>query len=129
MILFITVPLESVSVSESPPGPVRYGTTKSLTCSTDSANPAAQITWTRDGVTATDTVTTDVTNGKYKAFILTSTISIITTRQHNEDVYRCKVNHKENDLTGLTKPFLLNITCKKYYKYLYTFPEINYLKK
>ena len=111
MILYITVPPESVSVSESPPGPVRFGTTKSLTCSTDSANPAAQITWTRDDVTATDTVTTDVTNGKYKAFILTSTISIITTPQHNEKVYRCKVNYKEINLPGLTKPFPINVTC------------------
>ena len=112
VILYITVPPESVSVSESPPGPVRFGTTKSLTCSTDSANPAAQITWTRDGIMATDTVTTDVTNGKYNAFILTSTISIITTRQHNEKIYRCKVKHKEKDLPGLTKSFRLNITCK-----------------
>ena len=112
MILYITVPPESVSVRESPSGPIRFGMAKSLTCFTGSANPAAQITWTRDGVTATDTVTTDVTNGKYKAFILTSAISIITTRQHNEKVYRCKVKHKDKDLPGLTKSFPLNITCK-----------------
>ena len=106
------VPPDHVTLSESPPGPVRFGTTKSLTCSTDSANPAAQITWTRDGVTASDDVKAETSTGLYKAFIVTSTITIHTIRDHNQDIYKCHVRHMEQDVPGLAQSLPLNVTCK-----------------
>ena len=106
------VPSDHVTLSESPPGPVRIGTTKSLTCSTDSANPAAQITWTRDGVTASDDMKAETSAGLYKAFTVTSTINIHTTRDHNQDVYKCHVKHMGQDKPGLAQSLPLNVTCK-----------------
>ena len=106
------VPPDHVTLSESPSGPVRFGTTKSLTCSTDSANPAVQITWTRDGVTASDDVKAETSDGLYKAFTVTSTITIHTTRDHNQDVYKCRLRHMEQDVPGIAQSLPLNVTCK-----------------
>ena len=93
------------------------GMTKYLTCATDSANPAAVITWTRNDYLATEIVSMELNNGLDRAFIVSSTINIETTTDHNGDVYKCQISHVERNLF---RSFVLNITCEC----LYIFEDI-----
>ena len=112
LIQFITVPPGENKIQESPPGSIVVGNQKSLTCTTDSANPTAVITWTRGGQPASDHVVTSNPDGQYKAKNTSSTITITTMRDHNGAEYACAVMYRNIETSGLKQTVKLDVTCE-----------------
>ena len=109
---YFTVPPEDNNIVESPPGSVAVGKQKSLTCTTDSANPHTEITWTRDGQPVSDHVVTTYPEGQYKAKKTASTITITTTKDHNGAEYACAVKYRNNEISILKRTAKLDVTCE-----------------
>ena len=112
MIRYFTVSPGDNNIVESPPGSVAVGTQKSLTCTTDSANPHAEITWTRDGQPVSDHVVTTNPDGQYKAQKTISTVTIATTRDHNGAEYTCAVKYRNNEISSLKRTAKLDVICE-----------------
>ena len=103
------------NIQESPPGSVSVGNQKSLTCTTDSANPHAEITWTRAGQPVSDHVVTTYPDGQYKAKKTTSTITIATTRDHNGAEYACTLKYRNNEISSLKQTAKLDVMSEHIY--------------
>ena len=100
----------------SPHGPVSENVDITLTCSTDEANPPAEVIWRRDGVTVT-AASGDVTtqSGLYNAQRRVSKLSVRPNKTLNGAVYNCAVEG-----TDLSKEYVVDMTCKynTYFKML-----------
>ena len=111
----VSVPPGDNIIQQSPPGSVAAGTQKSLTCTTDSANPAPEITWLRwDGQPVTGKVETSNPNGQYNAKKTISTITIVTTKDHNRNDYACVMKYRNNEIGNLKRTAKLDVSCMLY---------------
>ena len=105
---FFTVFSTYVTLSSSPPGSVSENVDITLTCTTDEANPSAEVVWSRDGVEvipAFGDVTTE--SGLYNTQRRVSKLSVRTNKTLNGAVYNCTVAG-----TDLSRDYLVDITCK-----------------
>ena len=108
----VSVPPADNDIKQSPPGSVAAGSQKLLTCTTDSANPAPEITWVRwDGQPVTGKVETSNPGGQYNAKKTISTITIVTTKDHNGNDYACVVKYRNNEISNLKRAAKLYVTC------------------
>ena len=92
-----------------PSGTVQNNSEVTLTCTTDEANPTANIVWKREGqtVTASDVRTV---NGEHNAQKRISVLTMTATRSLNLVVFQCSV-----DGTAIQKQYTLGVECKYEY--------------
>ena len=99
-------------IVEQPPGSIAVNRQKVLTCTTNSANPPAQIVWMRDNQPVSLNIATSNLEGQFKAKTTTSSITIITTKDHNQAEYACVVKYRNSDITNLKRIATLDVTCE-----------------
>ena len=107
------VPPRNIMKWQSVNGSVREGEMVKLTCETDSANPAASITWTRDGHDVTERAAPLWSAGADNGWITNSTLVINATRSDNSKAYECSVIYDGREIGSLRGKFTLNVICEQ----------------
>ena len=97
---------------QSANGSVREGELVKLTCETDSANPAASITWTRDGHDVTERAASLWSARADNGWITNSSLVINATRSDNSRAYECSVTYNGRAIDSLREQFTLDVRCE-----------------
>ncbi|XP_074645031.1 nephrin-like [Tubulanus polymorphus] len=107
-------PPESITLTEIPNGPVVQGTSKTLTCTTDSSNPVSTIMWAYSSGTTT---WTDISPnpavhhkpGSHSGQTSTCNLVVSTDKDKNGRQYRCTAYQNSQPVNGVTKSTTLSI--------------------
>ncbi|XP_074645944.1 uncharacterized protein LOC141902202 [Tubulanus polymorphus] len=107
-------PPESMTLTEIPNGPVVEGTSKTLTCTTDSSNPVSTIMWAYSSGTTT---WTDISPnpavhhkpGSHSGQTSTCNLVVSTDKDKNGRQYRCTAYQNSQPVNGVTKSMTLSI--------------------
>ena len=97
---------------QSPQGHVEDGLIVNLTCQTDSAYPAARITWKKDGQNVTIRSTSSWSIGVHEGMFSTSTLLVNSTREDNNHTYECSLVYNGRNIAELSGKFELDIICE-----------------
>ncbi|XP_074657814.1 nephrin-like isoform X2 [Tubulanus polymorphus] len=106
-------PPESITLTEIPNGSVVQGTSKTLTCTTDSSNPVSTIVWasySSVATTWTNITPNPATNhipGSHSGQISTSSLVVSTDKDKNGRQYKCTAY--QNGKPGVSKSITLSI--------------------
>ncbi|XP_074658381.1 synaptogenesis protein syg-2-like [Tubulanus polymorphus] len=108
----IHFPPESITLTEIPNGSVVQGTSKTLTCTTDSSNPVSTIVWAFSSVATTWTnmspnPATNHKPGPHSGHISTSSLVVSTDKDKNGRQYKCTAY--QNGKPGVSKSITLSI--------------------
>ena len=106
------VPPTEIEKHQLPLSFVKEGDMANLTCWTDTANPAANITWTIDGRDVTTNGISSVYKTDYDGWGTTSTLRIHTRRSDNKKMVQCSVTHRGQNIASVTETFTMNVTCE-----------------
>ncbi|XP_074644276.1 nephrin-like [Tubulanus polymorphus] len=107
-------PPESMTLTEIPNGPVVEGTSKTLTCTTDSSNPVSTIKWAySSGATTWINISPNPAvnhkPGSHSGQISTSSLVVSTDKDKNGRQYRCTANQNSHPVNGLNQTTTLSI--------------------
>ncbi|XP_074646841.1 nephrin-like isoform X2 [Tubulanus polymorphus] len=107
-------PPESITLTEIPNGPVVQGTSKTLTCTTDSSNPVSSIMWAYNSGTKTWTnislnPAVNHKPGSHSGQISTSSLAVPTDKDKNRRQYRCTAYQNSQPVNSVTKSMTLSI--------------------
>ncbi|XP_074646836.1 nephrin-like isoform X4 [Tubulanus polymorphus] len=107
-------PPESITLTEIPNGPVVHGTSKTLTCTTDSSNPVSTIVWAYSSGTTTWTdispnPTVNHKPGSHSARASTSSLVVPTDKDKNGRQYRCSAYQNSQPVNGVNTSMTLSI--------------------
>ena len=97
---------------QSPQGHVKEGQVLNLTCQTDSAYPAARITWNKNGQNVTMRSTSSSSIGVHEGMFSTSTLLVNSTREDNNHMYECSLAYNGINIAEPSGKFELDIICK-----------------
>ncbi|XP_074646834.1 nephrin-like isoform X2 [Tubulanus polymorphus] len=112
--LSVLFPPESITLTEIPNGPVVHGTSKTLTCTTDSSNPVSTIVWAYSSGTTTWTdispnPTVNHKPGSHSARASTSSLVVPTDKDKNGRQYRCSAYQNSQPVNGVNTSMTLSI--------------------
>ncbi|XP_074646845.1 nephrin-like isoform X2 [Tubulanus polymorphus] len=108
-------PPESMTLTEIPNGPVVQGTSKTLTCTTDSSNPVSVIVWAcSSGATTWIHISPNPAvnhkPGSHSGQISTSSLVVPTDKNKNGRQYRCTAYQSSQPVNGVTNSTTLSIS-------------------
>ncbi|XP_074644275.1 synaptogenesis protein syg-2-like [Tubulanus polymorphus] len=115
--LSILFPPESITLTEIPNGPVVHGTSKTLTCTTESINPVSTIVWAYSSWTTTWTnispnQAVNHKPGSHSARASTSSLVVPTDKDKNGRQYRCTAYQNSQTVNGVNTSMTLSILCE-----------------
>lgn len=102
-------PPETVNITTAPSDP-RVGQKMNLTCVSSPSNPAAVITWIKDGYQI-DGNDGGLTETKWGGKITTNRLEIIPTSNDHEQVYGCRATNQVLD-QSVNDAVTLDILCE-----------------
>ncbi|XP_074645941.1 synaptogenesis protein syg-2-like [Tubulanus polymorphus] len=106
-------PPESMTLTEIPSGPVVQGTSKTLTCTTDSSNPVSTILWAySSGATTWINISPSPPVNHLESHsgqISTSSLVVSTDKDKNGRQYRCTAYQNSQPVNGVTNSTTLSI--------------------
>ena len=108
--LSLSVPPSESFLIPSTENPLSVGDILNISCSTDSSNPKASLVF--SGVTDFQLSDDVLSAGIYHGQKVTKSLSVKVGKEHNGIDVRCSVSYLKNNVEGLQKTFLLNVTCK-----------------
>ena len=107
--LSITVTAKSIDMNGTPRGAVNDGETVTLTCTTDTANPPAQIMWTRAENKFEQLTEQDIPSSNSGVITSRSVLTLQADRHLNNQAYQCCLKHSPQTCTDV---WTMEVRCK-----------------
>ena len=112
---FNSVPPTKIELTPSQTNHLRVGDNLTLTCSSDSSNSVAQLTWQTE--IENEQQPTESLPGDFNGYYLRGTLLIAARKEDNGKVTTCQVNASGN---SLEKSYTVNVTCKFSFQQMFT---------